>query len=209
MNRNTMSIIVVLVFGVILFFVGTDGFRAFTAETARTNKLMEEQPKFPDVTLEDSKERVYPFTEFQGKFIMLTFIYTACTDVCPELEMNLAQVYEQIPDKYIGKDIMFISISFDPKNDDPETLDRYRAYFNSDGETWRMARINDQDELQNLLNAFGVIVIPDSNGHFTHNSAFYLVDPDGFLIEVLDYQEIDAAAEKVTNILNERVGKST
>lgn len=207
--RNTIALVLSILFGISLLYFGTDGFRAFTAESARVYRLMEETPKFPDVTLEDSKERVYPFTEFQGKFIMLTFIYTACTDVCPELEMNLAQVYEQIPDKYIGKDIMFISISFDPKNDDPETLDRYRAYFNSDGETWRMARINDQDELQNLLNAFGVIVIPDSNGHFTHNSAFYLVDPDGFLIEVLDYQEIDAAAEKVTNILNERVGKST
>lgn len=203
MNRNKIAVIVVFIFGFFLFYFGTDGFQAFTAETARTNKLIEEQPKFPEVTLEDSKERVYPFSEFQGKYVMLTFIYTACTDVCPEMEMNLYEVYEQIPEQYIGEDIMFLSISFDPENDDPETLERYRSFFRSDGETWRMARITDKNELQNLLDEFGVIVIPDGNGHFTHNSAFYLVDREGFLVEVMDYQKTDEAAEKVTNILKE------
>lgn len=209
MNRNIIAVVVVFIFGFFLFFIGTDGFQAFTAETARTNKLIEEKPQFPEVTLEDSKERVYPFSEFQGKYVMLTFIYTACTDVCPELEMNLYEVYEQIPEKYIGEDIMFLSISFDPENDDPVTLERYRSFFRSDGETWRMARITDETELQNLLDEFGVIVIPDGNGHFTHNSAFYLVDRDGFLVEVLDYQKTEEAAEKVNSILRENVGDAS
>jgi len=208
MNRNKLSVLVVLIFGVILFFIGTDGFQAFTAETARTNKLMKEQPQFPEVTLEDSKERIYPISEFEGKYVLLTFIYTACSDVCIELEQNLSEVYKQVPEQYIGEDIVFMSISFDPERDTPEVLDRYRTYFESDGETWRMARIKDQDELQHLLDSFGVIVIPDSNGNYAHNSAFYLVDPNGFLVEVMDFQEIDAAAEKVTNILSEKAGDS-
>ena len=66
-----------------------------------------------------------------------------------------------------------------------------------------MARITDKNELQNLLDEFGVIVIPDGNGHFTHNSAFYLVDREGFLVEVMDYQKTDETAEKVTDILKE------
>lgn len=205
-KHNSLAITVVLLFGFLLFFVGTDGFQAFTAETVRTNELIEEKPQFPNVTLEDSKERVYPFTEFEGKYVMLTFIYTACTDVCPELEMNLAQVYNAIPEQYIGEDIVFLSISFDPERDDPATLEKYRSYFDADGETWRMARIPDQGELQSLLDEFGVIVIPDNNGHFTHNSAFYLVDPNGTLIDVMDYQKIDEAADKVTNILETEVG---
>lgn len=209
MNQNKKSILIVLLFGIVLFFVGTDGFQAFTAETARTIKLKNEQPQFPPVTLEDSKQNVYTFSEFEGKYVMMTFIYTACSDVCPEMERNLAEVYEQIPEEYIGKDIMFLSISFDPERDTPEILDKYRVVFDSDGETWRMARINDENELQDLLDRFGVIVIPDGNGHFVHNSAFYLVDPEGYLIDVMDYQEIDAAAEKVTSILQENVGDET
>lgn len=204
---NSIAILVVLLFGAILFFIGTDGFTAYTVETARVNKLMEENPVFPEVTLEDSKERVYSFSEFEGKYVMLTFIYTACSEVCPQLELNLAEVYKQIPQKYIGKDIVFLSISFDPKNDDPATLEKYRYYFDSDGETWRMARISDEQELDGLLKEFGVTVIPDENGNFQHNSAFYLVDPNGILIEVMDYEEIDIAVNKVNSILDSKVGE--
>jgi len=204
---NSIAILVVLLFGAILFFIGTDGFTAYTVETARVNKLMEENPVFPEVTLEDSKERVYSFSEFEGKYVMLTFIYTACSEVCPQLELNLAEVYKQVPQKYIGKDIIFLSVSFDPKNDDPATLEKYRYYFDSDGETWRMARISDEQELDGLLKEFGVTVIPDENGNFQHNSAFYLVDPNSILIEVMDYEEIDIAVNKVNSILDSKVGE--
>ncbi|HLS09673.1 SCO family protein [Lentibacillus sp.] len=205
-KHNTIAIIVVILFGVTLFYAGTDGFTAFTAETARTNDLLEEKPKFPEVTLEDSKERVYPISDFEGDYLFITFMYTSCEDVCPELEMNMLQVYKQIPEKYIGEDITFLSISFDPERDDPETLEKYRGYFESDGETWRMARIPDQNELDSLLEKFGVIVIPDEYGNFTHNSAFYLVDTEGYLIDVMDYTNPDAAAEKVNTILDQEVG---
>lgn len=208
-KRNRIAVTVVLLFGFILLFTGTDGFQAFTVETARVNKLMEENPVFPEVTLEDSKERVYSFSEFEGKYVMLTFIYTACTDVCPELEMNLANVYNSLPEQYIGEDIVFLSISFDPTRDDPETLDKYRSYFNSDGETWRMARITDETELNALLDEFGVIVIPDGYGNFQHNSAFYLVDPNGVLVEVMDYTETEAASKKVLSILEAEARDAT
>lgn len=201
---SRIASITMLVFGTLLFFVATDGFQAFTVEQARVNELIEERPLFPEVTLEDSKGRTYPFSDFQGKFVMLTFIYTACTDVCPELEMNLAQVYQAIPKHYIGEDIVFLSISFDPERDDPETLAKYQDYFASDGETWRMARVTDEKELNRLLDEFGVIVIPDGYGNFQHNSAFYLVDPNGVLIDVMDYTKIEEASRKVLKVLEER-----
>lgn len=203
-NYSRIASITILVFGFLLLFIATDGFQAFTVEQARVNELIEEQPLFPEVTLEDSKGRTYPFSEFQGKYVMLTFIYTACTDVCPELEMNLAQVYQAIPKHYIGEDIVFMSISFDPERDDPETLTKYQDYFASDGETWRMARITDENELNRLLDEFGVIVIPDGYGNFQHNSAFYLVDPNGVLIDVMDYTKIEEASRKVLKVLEER-----
>lgn len=206
-NRSKLSLIFVITFGIVLFYIGTDGFKAFTAEEARTLRLIENAPQFPVVTLEDSKERVYPFTEFEGKYVMLTFIYTACTDVCPKLEMNLFNVYKQIPENYMGEDIVFLSISFDPENDDAKTLEKYRHMFGSDGETWRMARIPHQEELQELLDEFGVIVIPDNQGHFTHNSAFYLVNPKGKLIDVMDYERVDDAANKVLNVLEKEEGE--
>ncbi|MGO4888449.1 SCO family protein [Anaerobacillus sp. MEB173] len=206
-RHNTIAVIVVLLFGCILFYVGTDGFRAYTAETARVNQLMKDQPQFPDVTFEDSNGRTYSFTEFENKYVFITFMYTSCKTVCLTLEKNMADVYELIPEQYIGEDIVFLSISFDPEKDDPATLNQYKELFNSDGETWRMARIQDQKELDALLNEFGVIVIPDEYGNFAHNSAFYLVDREGTLTNVMDYMEIEEAANTVVNILENDKGE--
>jgi protein SCO1/2 len=205
--HNTIACFLVLLFGFALFYFGTDGFQAFTAESARVNKLIDEKPKFPDVTFEDSKGRKYSIAEFEDKYVFITFLYTSCTTVCPQLEMNMSKVYDKVPAKYLGKDVVFLSISFDPTRDDPSTLEKYRGYFNSDGETWRMARIANQSELDSLLKAFGVIVIPDENGNFAHNSAFYLVDKKGSLLDVLDYKRIDEAANKLIGILDKEAGE--
>jgi len=199
--RNRIAVFMAAFLSFALIYSGTDGFHAFTEESARTYKLNKEQPRFPEVTLEDSKERVYSFSEFTGKYVMLTFIYTACTDVCPKLEMNLKEVYDKIPEQYIGGDIVFLTISFDPERDDPDSLSTYQGYFDSDGETWRMARINNKSELETLLDQFGVIVIPDGEEGFVHNSAFYLVNKRGYLQEVMDYQKIDEAAEVVLSTI--------
>uniref|UniRef100_UPI00403F96FE SCO family protein n=1 Tax=Sporosarcina sp. FSL W8-0480 TaxID=2954701 RepID=UPI00403F96FE len=200
--------IVVLLFGILLIFIGTDGFTAFTAETARVNKLLEEKPQFPDVTFEDSKEREYSIEEFKENHVLITFFYSSCTTVCIDLEMNMSELYDKIPKEYIGDKIDFLSISFDPERDDPATLDVYKNMFSSDGETWRMARIRDQKQLNNLLEEFGVIVIPDDYGNFAHNSAFYLVDGNGVLQEVMDYKDVDAAAERIIEILEVGEGQS-
>lgn len=205
-HRNSIGIVVVLLFGFALFYFGTDGFTAYTAETARVNQLKEDQPKFPIVTLEDSNQRVYPFSEFQNKYVLVTFIYTTCTTVCIELEMNMSEVYHRIPEEFIGEEIVFLSISFDPTVDDPARLDMYKNYFDSDGETWRMARIENQSELDFLLDEFGVIVIPDDYGNYAHNSAFYLVDKEGSLIDVMDYKDIEGSASKIITILTDEVG---
>lgn len=207
-NRHTfVSYILVLVFGLSLFYIGTDGFTAYTAETARVTKLIENQPEFPDVTFEDSEGRTYSIDEFEGKYVFITFIYTGCTTICIKLEENMAQVYDQVPDEYIGKDIVFLSISFDPARDDPTTLDKYKDLFKSDGETWRMARIPDKKELDSLLEKFGVIVIPDENGNFAHNSAFYLVDRQGTLADVMDFTKVNEAADKLESIMEREEGE--
>ncbi len=198
---DALAVLLVLLFGFLLFFIGTDGFRAFTAETARVNRLIEDRPVFPDVVLEDSEGRMYPFSEFQGKYALITFIYTSCGTVCPQIEMNMAEVYRSVPSRYIGKDIVFLSISFDPTRDDPATLNQYRALFHSDGETWRMARIADRAQLDRVLKTFGVIAIPDGQGNFTHNAAFYLVDRKGRLVDVMDYTRTGDAALQITGML--------
>lgn len=200
-RHHTLAIAVVLLFGFILFYVGTDGFQAYTAEAARVNQLMKNNPQLPIVTLEDSNGLKYTFSEFENKYVFITFMYTSCPTVCVQLERNMADVYARIPEPYVGQDIIFLSISFDPKRDVPAVLNRYKDYFQSDGLTWRMARVADQSELDTLTDQFGVTVIPDEYGGFAHNSAFYLVDRKGILVDVMDYTKPEEAANKVIAML--------
>lgn len=200
-NRTALSLVLILLFGSILFYIGTDGFTAYTAETARVNRLLDDRPAFPAVTMEDSRSETYSLTEFENKYVLITFMYTSCGTVCPQLEKNMGEVYSLLPDDYIGKDIVFLSLSFDPERDTPARLAKYEELFHSDGVNWRMARIPDQKELDSLLKKFGVIVIPDDNGNFAHNSAFYLVDRDGRLVEVMDYTKVDEAAAKISKVI--------
>ncbi|MEQ6377170.1 SCO family protein [Bacillaceae bacterium S4-13-56] len=200
--RNRIAIILVLLFGVSIFYVGTDGFRAFTAESARTLSLEKNKPSFPSVTLEDSKYQTYTFQELaKDKYVFITFMYTNCGSVCPILEMNMADVYDLIPEAYLGKDILFLSISFDTERDTPEVLSKYGSYFEIDEDFWRMARIPNEQELQSVLDSLGVIVIPDNNGNFQHNSAFYLINPNGQLEEVMDFTKIEEAARTTQTFL--------
>lgn len=203
-HETLVSIIVVIVFGFTLFFIGTDGFKAFTAETARTNKLIEQKPALPLVTLEDSLGEQYSFDEFNGKYILMTFIYTACSTVCPMLEKNVSNIYEQVPEMYLGEDIVFLSISFDTERDTPEVLARYGEFFGSDADKWRMARVPDDDELKTLLDEFGVIAIPDGEGDFQHNVAYYLVDKEGYLLDVIDFEDVEGATSRVLEVLKYR-----
>jgi|SRR5690625_717338 len=197
-NKNQrISITVVLIFGILLFYFGTDGFRAFTAETARTNSLIKNQPSLPLVTLEDSLKNKYSFDEFEGKYLLMTFIYTACSTVCPVLETNAAQIFEQIPEKYLGEDIVFLSISFDTERDTPEILHKYGGYFGIEGDKWRIARVPENNDLDILLGDLGVIAIPDGQGDFQHNVAFYLIGPDGHLLDVMNFEDIDGARERI------------
>lgn len=205
-RRQWISISLVIIFGLSLFYIGTDGFRAFTAETARTNQLINEQPALPTVTLEDGLGKTYEFDEFSDQYMFMTFFYTACTTVCPILERNVADVYEQIPDQYLGKDITFLSVSFDTERDTPETLQQYGKYLGVEGDTWRMARVPNDDELAHLLGNLGVIAIPDGQGDFQHNVAFYLIDPAGNLIDVMDYEDISGATERVMEVLQAKEG---
>ncbi|OXS60373.1 SCO family protein [Cohnella sp. CIP 111063] len=206
LRPNSLATFAVILFGIALFYWGTDGFTAYTAESARVNRLLDARPTFPQTTFEDSKGRSYSISEFEGKYVFLTFFYSACSTVCVQLEGNMGRVYETIPAERLGREIVFLSVSFDPDRDDPARLEEYRTFFDSDGETWRMARVPDRTELNRLLDEFGVIVIPDESGGFAHNSAFYLVDPAGTLIDVMDYTRPEEAANEVARILDQERG---
>lgn len=196
-----LLVVVVALAGLFALGRATDGYRAFTAESARRLAVLEHPYPVPQVQLQDQSGRTLALEDYRGQWLLATFIYTRCSDVCPILETSFQQVYESLPQERLGRDVSLLTVSFDRANDTVEALHHYMAYFQADGETWRMARVPDAAELDRLLKRFGVVVIPDRAGGFEHNAAIYLVSPEGRLVRIFDYDDPEQAIRHLQDIL--------
>src|SRR4051812_43139457 len=54
----------------------------------------------------------------RGKVLAVTFLYTACPDICPTLTQKLLEVQEALTPEF-GDKIAFVAITLDPERDTP------------------------------------------------------------------------------------------
>ncbi|KVZ28765.1 hypothetical protein WL14_04755 [Burkholderia cepacia] len=90
----------------------------------------------PAVTLvrDDGKIVVLKDELDDGRPVILTFIYTTCTSICPVISQTLSQLQQAL-----GADrdkVHIVSISIDPENDTPARLHAYAAKFGA-GPEWQ------------------------------------------------------------------------
>lgn len=71
----------------------------------------------------------------KDKVVVISFIFTACRDICPITTSRLAQIEDRLGDA-VGRDIFFYSITVDPVNDTPEKLKQYAKAFHA-GPGWQ------------------------------------------------------------------------
>lgn len=180
-------LIVVLGSGIIWW--ATDGLSAFTAETARRINILRSPRRLPAVVLEDQDGRAFRLQDYRGRFLAVEFIYTHCATLCRSQGIAFRQIRDSVPKRALGRKFALISISFDPDRDDLASLKAYGQAYGADGRYWRIARVRSAADLRPLLDAFGVVVIPDGLGGFEHNAAIHLIDRDGRLAQISDLDE--------------------
>jgi protein SCO1/2 len=77
----------------------------------------------PDFTLTDQHGSAFHMAETKGKVVVLTFIYTHCTDICPFISLKLKEAYA-----LLGKDadqVAFLAVTTDPARDTPPVIAAY------------------------------------------------------------------------------------
>ena len=81
---------------------------------------------FPNTTLLTQANKPVRFFDdlLKGKTVIINFIFTTCTGVCPPMTANLAKVQDYLGE-LVGRDVNIISISVDPTVDTPEVLKKY------------------------------------------------------------------------------------
>ena len=108
----------------------------------------------PDTELLDQDGRkIHFYTDLvKGQTVVINFIFTTCTTICPPLGATFARVQKELGDK-VGRDVRFISISVDPATDTPERLKAWGAKFHA-GDGWTFVT-GDKPQVDELLRALG------------------------------------------------------
>jgi cytochrome oxidase Cu insertion factor (SCO1/SenC/PrrC family) len=148
----------------------------------------------PDIeVLDQNGRKVHFYTDLvKGQTVVINFIFTTCTTICPPLGATFARVQKELGDK-VGRDVRFISISIDPATDTPERLKAWGAKFHA-GEGWTFVTGNKPqvDELLRVLGASSarredhsptVLIGNDAHGVWTRT---YGLANTGQLVQIIN-----------------------
>lgn len=195
--RTSLASAALVLAGGVVLAATTDGFQAFTTETARRVAVGRRPVDLSAVPLQGQSGAQFTLADLRGKWLLVDFIYTRCPTFCAVLGGDFAQLERRLAGPIAQGRVQLLSISFDPTRDPPAQLAAYLGRFQSRDEGWQAARPLTADGLQSLTAEFGITVIPDGLGGYTHNAAIHLVDPEGRLVDIFDLGDVDRIRETV------------
>ena len=215
MLRTALTSVAIAVMGGLSAAWLTGGFEFFTAEGARRHAVALQPVPAPPATLLGQGVTGLGLPSLlarPGQVTIVSFIYTRCPGICRALGSSFQQLQEAVsapalhradgsPDYSANHSVRLLSISFDPGSDDLEQLGRHARLWRADPQLWRIATVPDTAELQRLLKAWQVVVVPDGLGGFEHNAALLVVDEQARLVRIFDDTQGDAALAFARSLL--------
>jgi protein SCO1/2 len=195
--RTSSASVALVLAGVALLAGATDGFQAFTSEAARRVAVHERPVMVPSVALETQAGDRINLAELRGSWLLVDFIYTGCRTLCLSLGSDFARLEGELTRPIASGRVRLLSVSFDPSNDSPRELAAYLERNRHRGPGWLAARPTNEAGLIELKRRFGVTVVADGFGGYTHNAGIHLVDPQGRIVEILDFGAPDAIVQSL------------
>jgi len=157
------------------------------AQSSSQFKIPAEGEPVPDFIFTNQDGRRVHLAQYQGKVLLLTFIYTRCPmpDFCPRMTNNFLAIeksLKQNPAAY-GRTHL-LSITFDPEFDTPKVLRQHALSVTSipAGELfphWEFLTPRSQD-LDSIARFFGLSRWKE-NEQITHSLSTAIIDRDGKL----------------------------
>jgi len=186
-----VSALLMVWLGVSTLSWATNAFTVWTAEDARRISVLSDSSNLSNDLLLSHKEEKRRIIDDQKEFVVLDFIYTRCPTVCNTLGFKFQQLQNQVINRGLDKHVEILSISFDPNHDSPTALARYLALHKADDTVWSALVPVSNSALEELKRRFGVVVINDEFGGFTHNAAIYVIER-GELKKIFNDDSIDS-----------------
>lgn len=157
--------------------------------SAPVPKESKEGESVVDVLLEDQDGKPLRISDYRGKALVLTFIYTRCPipEFCPRMMKNFQDLENLIEtDSDLREKGRLLSVSFDVEFDRPEVLQAFGSAFVKDRGAgpfarWKLAT-GTKENVGRLGQFFGLVFFKEG-GDFAHSLVTVVVGPDGKLVK--------------------------
>ena len=133
------------------------------------------QRRAPGIALHDAWGRPVSLAAQRGRWVLVTFLYVHCPDVCPLIAQNLNGALRQLGPK--RDRVRVLAVSVDPKGDTARAVKRYVA------ERGLLPQfrylIGSKAQLTPIWAAWHVLAVSQKPGVVDHVAYTILVDPTG------------------------------
>jgi len=174
----------------------TEARRLKLVENATTNKTpaadsLHIGELVPDFRLTDQNRQSISLSQFAGKVVALTFVYTRCPrpDYCVRLANNFGLLQRRFVNR-MGQDLILLTVVIDPVHDRPESLETYAHTWKADSHSWHFLTGSVSD-IQELCRRFDMNFYPDE-ALFVHSFHTAVIGRDGKLVANLEGNDFTA-----------------
>jgi cytochrome oxidase Cu insertion factor (SCO1/SenC/PrrC family) len=145
----------------------------------------------------------HPITrkDFEHKIVVVNFLFTSCSLVCPYVSAQMAQIQRKTSDE---ANVLLLSLSVDPVDDTVPVLAAYSQKLGADPNRWIFAT-GSEEVMQQLIGTSFLDHDTDTNfsgmpGSFANSQRIALVDTHGEIVQYFDGLNLDAAHAVVQEI---------
>jgi protein SCO1/2 len=184
-QKHWFKLIIVII---VLGMAGAFSYSTFEKKNGPVYKVIK---KAPDFQLENLEGKKVSLGDTGGKARLMYFFYSTCPDVCLPTTFMLSKVQDELKKEgYFGDKTALLSVTFDPVRDTPPVLKKFADTYHADQNGWSFLR-GDEAQIQKIAEQFGVMVIKDAKGNFSHSNAILLIDKQGNIRNYYDASDVD------------------
>ena len=167
--------------------------KTLTADDILLSQLYRTGEAVPDEPLLNQDGKPIRFSDFRGKALAVTFIYTRCPlpDFCIRMTNFFSAIQSQLnKEATMSGRWHLLTVSFDPKYDRPAVLKSYAEMHHADRTTWDFATDPDTagSSVRRIAEGFG-LSYADDQGLIAHTLRTALISKEGVLMRVISGNE--------------------
>lgn len=130
-----------------------------------------------DYTFKDRSGRTVRLSDYLGKPLVISMIYTHCPIICATTTRSLTAL--KLSQDALGADSFgVLTVGFDTENDIPETMGDFARRMDVNLPNWEFVS-SDPDTIRDLSKDLGFTFVPSPDGGFNHITQTTFVDGAG------------------------------